>query len=91
MQSCILFVCLQLQMLGYDVSWAAFNVIEVMSSTKFTHKVCSFVGVYRQKLVKDYNTNWLHLCELKLYRHQIRNCFAANRILGCLSKFSRRH
>ena len=28
----------QLQMLGYDISWAAFNVIEVMSSSKFTHK-----------------------------------------------------
>merc|ERR1719466_105800 len=27
-----------LQMLGYDISWAAFNVIEVMSSAKFTHK-----------------------------------------------------
>lgn len=26
-------------MLGYDISWAAFNVIEVMSSPKFTHKV----------------------------------------------------
>lgn len=26
-------------MLGYDISWAAFNVIEVMSSAKFTHKV----------------------------------------------------
>ena len=22
-------------MLGYDISWAAFNIIEVMSSTKF--------------------------------------------------------
>lgn len=30
---------LQLQMMGYDISWAAFNVIEVMSSTKFTYKV----------------------------------------------------
>ena len=30
-----------LQMLGYDISWAAFNVIEVMSSTKFT---CKRVG-----------------------------------------------
>ena len=29
-------------MLGYDISWAAFNVVEVMSSTKFTHKVCRF-------------------------------------------------
>jgi AP-3 complex subunit delta-1 len=25
-------------MLGYDISWAAFNVIEVMSSSKFTYK-----------------------------------------------------
>ena len=29
----------QLQMLGYDISWAAFNIIEVMSSPKFTFKV----------------------------------------------------
>lgn len=29
----------QLQMLGYDISWAAFNIIEVMTSSKFTHKV----------------------------------------------------
>ncbi|KAG9351280.1 hypothetical protein JZ751_025172 [Albula glossodonta] len=27
-----------LQMLGYDVSWAAFNIVEVMSSSKFTYK-----------------------------------------------------
>lgn len=26
-------------MLGYDITWAAFNIIEVMSSTKFTYKV----------------------------------------------------
>ena len=26
-------------MLGYDISWAAFNIIEVMSSSKFTFKV----------------------------------------------------
>lgn len=33
------FFALQLQMLGYDVSWAAFNIVEVMSSSKFTYKV----------------------------------------------------
>ena len=33
------FSLLQLQMLGYDVSWAAFNIVEVMSSSKFTYKV----------------------------------------------------
>jgi hypothetical protein len=27
-------------MLGYDISWSAFNIIEVMSSNKFTFKVC---------------------------------------------------
>jgi len=25
-------------MIGYDISWAGFNIIEVMSSAKFTHK-----------------------------------------------------
>ena len=30
-----------LQMLGYDISWAAFNIIEVMSSPRFT---CKRVG-----------------------------------------------
>lgn len=29
-------------MLGYDISWAAFNIIEVMSSTKFTYKVSDY-------------------------------------------------
>ncbi|VEL43437.1 unnamed protein product [Protopolystoma xenopodis] len=28
-----------LQMLGFDMTWAAFHVIEVMSSPKFTYKV----------------------------------------------------
>lgn len=31
----------QMQMLGYDISWAGFNIIEVMSSPKFT---CKRVG-----------------------------------------------
>jgi len=29
-------------MLGYDISWSAFNVIEVMSSNKFTFKVSEY-------------------------------------------------
>ncbi|KAL5010757.1 hypothetical protein ScPMuIL_013062 [Solemya velum] len=33
-----------LQMLGYDVSWAAFNVIEVMSSPKFTFKRMGYLA-----------------------------------------------
>lgn len=35
---------LQLQMLGYDISWAIFNIIEVMSSNKFTHKRIGYLA-----------------------------------------------
>lgn len=31
-------------MLGYDISWAAFNIIEVMSSTKFSHKRIGYLA-----------------------------------------------
>ncbi|KAF6201155.1 hypothetical protein GE061_005602 [Apolygus lucorum] len=33
-----------LQMLGYDMSWAGFNVIEVMSSSKFTYKRIGYLA-----------------------------------------------
>ncbi|XP_075676809.1 adaptor-related protein complex 3, delta 1 subunit-like garnet isoform X2 [Dermatophagoides pteronyssinus] len=33
-----------LQMLGYDISWSAFNIIEVMSSTKFSHKRIGYLA-----------------------------------------------
>ena len=33
-----------LQMLGYDISWASFNIIEVMSSTKFTEKRVGYLA-----------------------------------------------
>lgn len=31
-------------MLGYDISWSSFNVIEVMSSTKFSHKRIGYLA-----------------------------------------------
>lgn len=31
-------------MLGYDISWAGFNVIEVMSSNKFTYKRIGYLA-----------------------------------------------
>lgn len=31
-------------MLGYDISWAGFNVIEVMSSSKFTFKRIGYLA-----------------------------------------------
>lgn len=33
-----------LQMLGYDVCWAGFNIIEVMSSSKFTYKRIGYLA-----------------------------------------------
>ncbi|VDL18496.1 unnamed protein product [Hymenolepis diminuta] len=33
-----------LQMLGYDISWAAFNIIEVMSSSKFSYKRIGYLA-----------------------------------------------
>lgn len=33
-----------LQMLGYDISWAIFNIIEVMSSNKFTYKRIGYLA-----------------------------------------------
>lgn len=34
----------QIQMIGYDISWAGFNVIEVMSSPKFTCKRIGYLA-----------------------------------------------
>lgn len=31
-------------MLGYDISWAGFNTIEVMSSGKFTYKRIGYLA-----------------------------------------------
>lgn len=33
-----------LEMLGFDISWSAFNIIEVMSSTKFTYKRIGYLA-----------------------------------------------
>lgn len=33
-----------LQMLGYDIGWASFNIVEVMSSERFTHKRIGYLA-----------------------------------------------
>ncbi|XP_037068745.1 AP-3 complex subunit delta-1-like [Pollicipes pollicipes] len=33
-----------IQMLGYDISWASFNIVEVMSSPKFTYKRIGYLA-----------------------------------------------
>lgn len=62
-------------MLGFDISWAAFNVIEVMSSTKFTHKVCTHDGALLEKVL----TLMMHIF------------MAEDRVLMCFSEFLRQH
>ena len=53
-------------MLGYDISWAAFNIIEVMSSTKFTFKVIAhkimeiFEKILIDLLNKSESDIWQH-------------------------------
>ena len=40
---------LQLHMLGYDISWAAFNIVEVISETKFAHKRVGYLAASQVK------------------------------------------
>jgi AP-3 complex subunit delta-1 len=48
-----------LQMLGYDISWAAFNVVEVMSHTRFRNKR---IGYFAACQMFDENTDVVMLC-----------------------------
>jgi len=41
-----------LQMLGYDISWAAFHVIEVMSQQKFTSKKVGYLTLHNHLTTK---------------------------------------
>ena len=50
-------------MLGYDISWAAFNIIEVMSSTKFTFKVIA------HKIMEIFEKIRLFLSKLKYLKN----------------------
>lgn len=62
-----------LQMLGYDISWAAFNIIEVMSSSKFTFKRIGYLAA-SQSFHEDLDilmltTNMIRkdLCSMNMY------------------------
>lgn len=62
-----------LQMLGYDISWAAFNIIEVMSSSKFTLKRVGYLAA-SQSFHEDLDilmltTNMIRkdLCSMNVY------------------------
>ncbi|KAK3755607.1 hypothetical protein QZH41_017603, partial [Actinostola sp. cb2023] len=62
-----------LEMLGYDISWAAFNIIEVMSSSKFTYKrtgyLCASQSFHEGLDILMLTTNMIRkdLCSMNLY------------------------
>ncbi|XP_031566631.1 AP-3 complex subunit delta-1-like [Actinia tenebrosa] len=62
-----------LQMCGYDISWAAFNIIEVMSNSKFTHKRIGYLAAsqsFHEGLdILMLTTNMLRkdLCSINMY------------------------
>jgi AP-3 complex subunit delta len=55
----------QLQMIGYDISWAGFNIIEVMSSNKFTFKRIGYLAgsqCFHQE-TEVFQNKFLRFCE----------------------------
>ncbi|GAV06079.1 hypothetical protein RvY_16114 [Ramazzottius varieornatus] len=74
-----------LQMLGYDISWAAFNIIEVMSSPRFT---CKRVGYLAASQTFSEDTDVLMLTT-NMIRKDITspNLYDASIALGALSCF----
>lgn len=50
-------------MLGYDISWAGFNIIEVMSSAKFTYKRIGYLAA-SQSFHADTEVNFVKLLKL---------------------------
>lgn len=79
-------------MLGYDISWAAFNIIEVMSSTKFTYKRVGYLSAsqsYHENTdVMMLTTNMIRkvqkirLEQLRLDEKVLTTCRASSIILG---------
>ena len=48
-------------MLGYDISWAGFNIIEVMSSSKFTYKRIGYLSS-SQSFHSDTEVSLMFVC-----------------------------
>lgn len=79
-----------LQMLGYDISWAAFNIIEVMSSERFTHKRIGYLAASQcfnnntEVLMLTINMIRRDLCARNIYETGCAmtglSCFVSNEI-----------
>lgn len=79
-----------IQMLGYDISWAAFNIIEVMSSESFTHKRIGYLAASQcfsmdtEVLMLTINMIRRDLCSRNMYETGCTmsgmSCFVTNEI-----------
>lgn len=79
-----------IQMLGYDISWAAFNIIEVMSSERFTHKRIGYLAASQcfsnntEVLMLTINMIRRDLCARNIYETGCAltgmSCFVSNEI-----------
>lgn len=79
-----------IQMLGYDISWAAFNIIEVMSSERFTHKRIGYLAASQcfsmdtEVLMLTINMIRRDLCSRNMYETGCAmsgmSCFVSNEI-----------
>lgn len=79
-----------LQMLGYDIGWAAFNIIEVMSSDRFTHKRIGYLAASQcfsnntEVLMLTINMIRRDLCARNVYETGCAmsglSCFVSNEI-----------
>lgn len=79
-----------LQMLGYDIGWAAFNMIEVMSSERFTHKRIGYLAASQcfsnntEVLMLTINMIRRDLCARNIYETGCAmsglSCFVSNEI-----------
>lgn len=79
-----------LQMLGYDISWAAFNIIEVMSSERFTHKRIGYLAASQcfsnntEVLMLTINMIRRDLCSRSIYETGCAmtglSCFVSNEV-----------
>jgi len=79
-----------LQMLGYDISWASFNIVEVMSSESFTHKRIGYLAASQcfsnntEVLMLTINMIRRDLCARNIYETGCAmtglSCFVSNEI-----------
>ena len=77
------FMFLQLNMLGHDMSWASFNVIEVMSQERFALKRVGFLAASQSFNAK---TDVIVLCTQLLKREfQAKSAFEIGLAINCLA------